>query len=227
MQKKLLPDLEQHTLMLADSHNIFLKLKNNGTLSDISSLFKKIYQTEIDFAAKELKRISNELDCNIDLESELMNNSEIFRANLKEIVGKVIDIIWESGKESIPSKKISQPKNNLISQNIVDNIFQEEISEEKDKHISEKKQKETFDKRNHKFNDEEDINNQPNEFQKTYEFGSDLYSYGNNTQGFGTQEIEELKKASLLDKTQELQNLKKKNLESKFLSQKPFFIQIF
>ena len=40
-------------------------------------------------------------------------------------------------------------------------------------------------------------------------------------------EIEELKKASLLDKTQELQNLKKKNLESKFLNQKPFFIQIF
>jgi hypothetical protein len=223
MQTKLLPDLEQHTLMLADSHNIFLKLKTNGTLANISSLFKKIYQDEINFASKELKRISNELDCNIDLDTELRNNSEIFRANLKEIVGKVIDIIWESGSKK---KAMKVPQNgDQIKNNIIDNVFQDNEQKLENRSFKQNEQGILKNKKNKgqsKMNDVE--GNNDHEFDKTFEFASDLYSYGNNTQGFGTQEIEELKKVNFMEKTQDLQNLKKKNLESNFIHKTVFFL---
>ena len=219
MQTKLPPDLEQHTLMLADSHNIFLKLKTNGTLASISSLFKKIYKDEITFASQELKRISNELDCNIDLKAELRNNSEIFRANLKEIVGKVIDIIWESG----PSKHVSRDskKGEHIKNDIINNVFQNESNQDgtfRDEETDLGKPRQDKEKM------KRDSSENYNEFEKTFEFASDLYSYGNDTQGFTTQDMKELKKVSFMDKTQELQDLKKKNLESNFIRKTVFLI---
>lgn len=213
MQTKLLPDLEQHTLMLADSHNIFLKLKSNGILGEIGSLFKKIYLSEIDFASKELKRISKDMECKIDLEVELKNNSEIFRANLKEIVSKVIDIIWEGGR--------ARPLNSL-EKNIVGNVFQDSKKKEGGSQV-----KEGEDPRSAASDIKEDADENylfgKNEFEKTYEVGSNLFSKDSHPIEYSSKKIGNPDSEAQFLKTQEIENLKKKTLESKTFLPKPFF----
>lgn len=209
MQTKLFPDLEQHTLMLADSHNIFLKLKSNGTLADISSLFKRIYQSEIEFASQELKRISDQMEYSIDLDSELQNNSEIFRANLKEIVSKVIDIIWESAASETDPKPPVEPKpgspgkpaKNEPRQTPKSHFYQQKLQSD----LGQKKSKAA---------------NQvvETDSKKTGDLAHGKSSDGDEdyATGSATQEMERTPNEGEDEARREIENLRKRHLESKF-----------
>lgn len=203
-----MPDLEQHTLMLADSHNIFLKLKSNGTLADISSLFKRIYHAEIAFASKELKRISGQIGRSIDLGAELRNNVEIFRANLKEIVGKVIDIIWESGANGVPAEAggLAKPRG--------EGGETAESSRTPKSHFFKRTQKKALKERRENSAD----SRRENELART----SGLAEDGRPPRELSAEVAKAVEADARAESAQELQRLRRHNLESKQARKKRF-----
>ena len=121
METLLFENLEKHTLMLLDSQNILMKLKSSGALGKLTLLFRDIFKNEQDFASGELKRISKELNCEIDFAAELQNNKRIFQINLKQIVSQIIEFVWQKGpclrSQSLKEKPAKQIKAENIFKN--------------------------------------------------------------------------------------------------------------
>jgi hypothetical protein len=79
-----------------DIQNIAAKMYHNGYFENFVKLLKGLHKEESDFTAKELRKIIEENRVGMDIEREFLSNAVIFKNNLKVILAKLIDDIWET-----------------------------------------------------------------------------------------------------------------------------------
>ena len=84
-----------------DIQNITAKLHQGGFFGEFARLLADLHQQESRFTLKELQKIVEGQDVEMDFEREFLSNAIIFKANLKLILAKLVDDIWETSSANL------------------------------------------------------------------------------------------------------------------------------
>ena len=109
------------------------KLESDGYFERINECLQFIFNKEMAFAVFELKKIKSRKK-KFDIKNQLVNNTFIFKENLKIITGSLIDTLWN---EKVRSEKIQQTIQKA-QQEINKGTFEEilELGEEEENYLS-------------------------------------------------------------------------------------------
>lgn len=107
------------------------KLEGDGYFDNIFESLQSIFEREMAFAVLELRKIKLKKK-KFDIQNQLINNTFIFKENLKLIVGSLIDSLWNHriGPENI-SQTIQFAQSSIHKGN-----FEEIIEEEEENYVS-------------------------------------------------------------------------------------------
>ena len=83
---------------------ILEKIENDGIVNSLQKIFQEIFQREMVYAVAELKKIKEQQPF-LNFKNQLINNTLIFKENLKLITNSLIDIIW---KEKVSFDRIQE-----------------------------------------------------------------------------------------------------------------------
>ena len=109
------------------------KLESDGYFERINECLQFIFNKEMAFAVFELKKIKSRKK-KFDIKNQLVNNTFIFKENLKIITGSLIDTLWN---EKVRSEKIQQTIQKA-QQEINKGTFEEimELGEDEENYLS-------------------------------------------------------------------------------------------
>jgi hypothetical protein len=109
------------------------KLESDGYFERINECLQFIFNKEMAFAVFELKKIKSRKK-KFDIKNQLVNNTFIFKENLKIITGSLIDTLWN---EKVRTEKIQQTIQKA-QQEINKGTFEEiiELGEEEENYLS-------------------------------------------------------------------------------------------
>ena len=109
------------------------KLESDGYFERINECLQFIFNKEMAFAVFELKKIKSRKK-KFDIKNQLVNNTFIFKENLKIITGSLIDTLWN---EKVRTEKIQQTIQKA-QQEINKGTFEEiiEMEEEEENYLS-------------------------------------------------------------------------------------------
>ena len=84
-----------------DIQNISAKIYHSGHFGNFAQVLKDLHREESVFTANELFKIIEQNKVGMDIEREFLSNAIIFKNNLKIILSKLIDDIWENSMQCL------------------------------------------------------------------------------------------------------------------------------